>query len=107
MTPSELLQQFALMVKNENIAAVVIGWPINMDGSKSHQCEIIERFITKLLSVCDLPVYKWDERLSTMAVHRTMIAADLSRKRQKEVVDKMASAYMLQGLLYSLRTQQN
>ena len=107
MTPSELLQQFALMVKNENIAAVVIGWPINMDGSKSHQCEIIERFITKLLSVCDLPVYKWDERLSTMAVHRTMIAADLSRKRQKEVVDKMASAYMLQGLLDSLRTQQN
>lgn len=104
MHPSEFLQQFALMVKNENIAAVVIGWPINMDGSKSQQCENIERFIVKLLNILEIPIYKWDERLSTMAVHRTMIEADLSRKRQKEVVDKMASAYMLQGLLDSLRT---
>lgn len=105
MHPSEFLQQFALMVKNENIAAVVIGWPINMDGSKSHQCETIERFIAKLLNAHDIPVYKWDERLSTVAVHRTMIEADLSRKRQKEVVDKMAAAYTLQGLLDSLRTK--
>jgi putative Holliday junction resolvase len=104
LLPNELLQNFATMVKAENIVAVIIGWPVNMDGSKSQQCEVIERFIIKLLSVVEIPIHAWDERLSTMAVHRTMIEADLSRKRQKEVVDKMASAYMLQGFLESLRT---
>lgn len=101
--PQEFLQQFAAMVKTENIAAVIIGWPVNMDGSKGSQCEVIERFIIKLLDVVTIPIHAWDERLSTMAVHRTMLEADLSRKRQKEVVDKMASAYMLQGFIDSLR----
>ena len=90
MLPQEFLQQFAAMVKTENIAAVVIGWPVNMDGSKSTQCEAIERFVLKLLDVISIPVHAWDERLSTMAVHRTMLEADLSRKRQKDVADKIS-----------------
>jgi putative Holliday junction resolvase len=75
-----------------------------MNGTIGPQCEKVEQFSEKLTKVCSMPFCAWDERLSTMAVHRTMIEADLSRKRQREVVDKMAAAYMLQGFLESLRT---
>ena len=85
------------------IAAVVIGWPVNMNGTIGPQCEKVEKFSERLAKICNIPICSWDERLSTMAVHRTMIEADLSRKKQKEVVDKMAAAYMLQGFLDSLR----
>lgn len=103
LSQSELLQQFNLLAQKESIVAIVVGWPVNMNGTIGPQCEAVEAFVKKLLKQYDLPVCTWDERLSTMAVHRTMIEADLSRKRQKEVVDKMAAAYMLQGFLESLR----
>ena len=103
LSQAELLQQFTVLVQRESIVAMVIGWPINMNGTVGPQCEAVESFVKKLMKHCELPVCAWDERLSTMAVHRTMIEADLSRKRQKEVVDKMAAAYMLQGFLEGLR----
>ena len=103
LSQAELLQQFNVLVQRESIVAMVIGWPINMNGTIGPQCEAVESFVKKLVKYCELPVCAWDERLSTMAVHRTMIEADLSRKRQKEVVDKMAAAYMLQGFLEGLR----
>lgn len=98
----EIFQQFKDLITRESIAAVVIGWPVNMNGTIGPQCEKVEQFSEKLAKNCDIPFCKWDERLSTMAVHRTMIEADLSRKRQREVVDKMAAAYMLQGFLDGL-----
>ena len=103
LSKAELLQQFSKLIPLENVAAVIIGWPVNMNGTIGPQCEQVEKFAEKLLNAFDIPFGAWDERLSTMAVHRTMIEADLSRKRQKEVVDKMAAAYMLQGFLESLR----
>ena len=103
LSQADLLKQFNGLAKSEAIVAIIIGWPVNMNGTIGPQCVAVEAFTKKLLSQCDLPVLNWDERLSTMAVHRTMIASDLSRKRQKEVVDKMAAAYMLQGFLESLR----
>lgn len=103
LSPKELIQQIAKIVNLENIAAIIIGWPLNMDGSKSQQCEKIEKFVLQMKSFVEIPFFAWDERLSTMAVHRTMLDADLSRKRQKEVVDKMASAYMLQGFIDSMK----
>lgn len=103
LSKAELLQQFQMIVQRENIAAVIMGWPVNMNGTIGPQCERVEAFAKKLAGVNNIPICAWDERLSTMAVHRTMIEADLSRKRQKEVVDKMAAAYMLQGFLESLR----
>ncbi len=103
LSKQELLQQFQKLINQENIVAAVIGWPVNMNGTIGPQCELVQKFVEKLIKVCDLPFFAWDERLSTMAVHRTMIEADLSRKRQREVVDKMAAAYMLQGFLESLR----
>jgi putative Holliday junction resolvase len=103
LSKSELLQQFQALIQRESIVAVVIGWPVNMNGTIGPQCELVQKFAEKLTKVHDVPFCAWDERLSTMAVHRTMIEADLSRKRQKEVVDKMAAAYMLQGFLENLR----
>lgn len=103
VSQAELFQQYQMFLHKEAIVAVVIGWPVNMNGSKGPQCEKVEKFAEKLIKICDMPICAWDERLSTMAVHRTMIEADLSRKKQKAVVDKMAAAYMLQGFLDSLR----
>lgn len=103
LSKANLIQQFKTLVTQESIAAVVIGWPINMNGTIGPQCKKVEEFAEKLIKICDIPFCAWDERLSTIAVHRTMIEADLSRKRQREVVDKMAASYMLQGFLDSLK----
>ena len=80
-------------------AAVVIGLPINMDGSEGPRAQATRAFARNLAGLIAVPIVFWDERLSTAAVTRTMIEADLSRKRQAEVVDKMAAAYILQGAL--------
>lgn len=103
LSKANLIQQFKALVTQESIAAVVIGWPINMNGTVGPQCKKVEEFAEKLIKICDIPFCAWDERLSTIAVHRTMIEADLSRKRQREVVDKMAASYMLQGFLDGLK----
>jgi putative Holliday junction resolvase len=63
----------------------------------------VRQFARNLLAVVDLPLAFWDERLSTAAVEREMIAADLTRKRRAEIIDKVAAAYILQGLLDRLR----
>ena len=80
-------------------AAVVIGLPINMDGSEGPRAQATRAFARNLAALIAVPIVFWDERLSTAAVTRTMLEADLSRKRQAEVVDKMAAAYILQGAL--------
>jgi putative Holliday junction resolvase len=74
-----------------------------MNGSEGPQAQKVKAFVGELLKRHPVPILLWDERLSTQAVTRTMIAADLSRKRQKEVVDKMAASYILQGVLDALR----
>jgi putative Holliday junction resolvase len=63
----------------------------------------VRDFCTNLLRVRDLPIFLWDERLSTMAVTRTMITADMSRKKRAQNVDKLAASYILQGVLDRLR----
>ncbi len=80
-------------------AALVVGLPINMDGSEGPRAQATRAFARSLAGVTDLPIVFWDERLSTAAVTRTLIEADASRKRRGEVVDKMAAAYILQGAL--------
>ncbi|MEP6342821.1 MAG: Holliday junction resolvase RuvX [Maricaulaceae bacterium] len=84
--------------------AVVVGNPINMDGSKGPRAQSVKDFCHNLLKIRDLPICMWDERLSTMAVTRTMLEADMSRKKRKENVDKLAASYILQGFLDRLRT---
>jgi putative Holliday junction resolvase len=81
------------------IVALVLGLPLNMDGSEGPRAQATRAFARNLRGLTDLPIVFWDERLSTAAVTRTLIAADASRKRRDEVVDKMAAAYILQGAL--------
>ncbi len=70
-----------------------------MDGSEGPRCQSTRQFATNLLERFDIPIAFWDERLSTQAVTRTLLEADVSRKRRAEIVDKMAAAYILQGAL--------
>jgi putative Holliday junction resolvase len=85
------------------VAGIVIGLPLNMDGSEGPRAQATRAFVRNLATLTELPIFFWDERLSTAAVTRTLIEADASRKRRGEVVDKMAAAYILQGLLDRLQ----
>jgi putative pre-16S rRNA nuclease len=84
-------------------AGIVIGLPINLDGSEGPRAQSTRAFARNLRRHTDLPIAFWDERLSTAAVQRHLIEADASRKRRAEVVDRMAAAYILQGALDRLR----
>lgn len=80
-------------------AGFALGLPRNMDGSEGPRCQSTRAFARNLSKLTDLPITFWDERLSTVAVERTLIEADQSRKRRAEVIDKMAAAFILQGVL--------
>jgi putative Holliday junction resolvase len=73
-----------------------------MDGSEGPRCQSVRQFARNLSALCDTPMLLADERMSTMAVTRTMLDADLSRARRAELVDKMAASYILQGVLDTL-----
>ncbi|WP_131856351.1 Holliday junction resolvase RuvX [Bosea sp. BK604] len=81
------------------VAGLVIGLPLNMDGSEGPRVQSTRAFIRNLAPLTSLPIVFWDERLSTLAVTRTLLDADASRAKRAEVVDKMAAAYILQGAL--------
>jgi putative Holliday junction resolvase len=81
------------------VGGLVLGLPVNMDGSEGPRCQSTRAFADNLLKVRDVPAFFWDERLSTAAVERMLIAADTTRKRRGELVDKLAAAYILQGAL--------
>jgi len=91
-----------LIVQNA-IVAVILGLPLNMDGSEGPRVQSTRAFARSLAQRIALPIAFWDERLSTSAVTRMMIQADLRRDRRAEVVDKLAASYILQGALDRLR----
>ncbi len=91
------------IINEHEVAGLVIGYPVNMDGSQGPRCQSIRQFAKNVAAKIDLPIVLWDERMSTMAVERTLLAADMSRKRRAEVVDKMAASYILQGAMDYLR----
>ncbi len=96
------LGTLARLVAEDRVGGLIIGLPLNMDGSEGPRCQSVRQFATDLEKRVDLPITFWDERLSTVAVTRTMLEADLSRKRRAEVVDKLAAIYILQGALDAL-----
>lgn len=100
---SKLLEEIKDIIQKHKIQGIVIGLPMNMNGSEGPRCESVRQFAKNIEPSIDLPLLFWDERLSTMAVSRIMIEADLTRKRQKQVVDKMAASYILQGTLDALK----
>jgi putative Holliday junction resolvase len=91
------------VMDNRQVGALVLGLPLNMDGSEGPRCQSVRQLATNLLAKRDLEIAFWDERLSTAAVTRTLLDADASRKRRAELVDKMAAAYILQGALDAIR----
>jgi putative Holliday junction resolvase len=89
------------MVAAEAVAGIVVGLPLNLDGSDSPRTQSVRAFARNLAPL-GLPILLWDERWSTQAVTRTLIDADASRARRAELVDKMAAAYILQGAIDAL-----
>ena len=87
------------MIERVGVAALVIGLPLNMDGSEGPRVQSTRAFVRQASPLLERPFAFWDERLSTAAVTRALIAQDASRARRAEVVDRMAAAYILQGAL--------
>jgi putative Holliday junction resolvase len=95
--------RLAELIADRQIVGIVLGLPLNMDGSEGPRAQSTRAFARNLAGKLDIPVVFWDERLSTSAVTRTLIEADVSRARRAEVVDKLAASYILQGALERLR----
>jgi putative Holliday junction resolvase len=93
------VQKLATITKAQEAFALVIGLPLNMDGTEGPRAQATRSFVRNLDAHLKLPVIYWDERLSTAAVTRTLIEQDASRAKRAEVVDRMAAAYILQGAL--------
>lgn len=94
------LDELVMLLKDREIAGFVIGLPKLMNGTEGEQAKLTRAFGDKLWKKYNLPILYWDERLSSSAVTRIFVEkADLSRKRQKEILDKAAAAYILQGAL--------
>jgi putative holliday junction resolvase len=87
------------MAKERGVGGFVLGMPTNMDGTPGPRAQATRAFARNLLTQLDLPLVFWDERMSTQAVTRTLLDADMSRAKRAEVVDKMAAAFILQGYL--------
>lgn len=92
------------LMESRGAVGIVIGLPVNMDGTEGKRCQSNRALARNLLRLKDIPIAFWDERLSTAAVNRVLIDEhDITRKRRAEVVDKMAAAWILQGALERLR----
>ena len=87
------------LIDAREVGGLVIGLPLTLAGVDGPRTQSVRQFARNLVTLRDLPVVLWDERLSTAAVTREMIAADLTRKRRAEIVDRVAAAYILQGCL--------
>ena len=109
-TPAELirrgkfsadLEKLRTLLAAQQVKAVVVGLPLNLDGTDSPRTQSVRAFARNMAPL-GLPILLWDERWSTQAVTRTLIEADASRARRSELVDKMAAAYILQGAIDAL-----
>ena len=93
----------AATIEEHDVGALVIGFPINLDGSEGPRAQSTRAFARNLAALVEVPLTFWDERLSTQAVERHLIEADTTRKRRAAVIDRMAAAYILQGALDRLK----
>lgn len=100
---TEDAKRLLTLYRDNQAVGLIVGLPVNMDGSHGRRTQSVRDFCTNLLRIEDVPILLWDERLSTMAVTRTMLEGDMSRKKRAQNVDKLAAAYILQGVLDRLR----
>ena len=92
-------QRLLAIVETKQAAGLILGLPLNMDGSEGPRVQSTRAFARNLEKLTALPITFWDERLSTVAAERALLEADTSRKRRKEVIDQVAAGYILQGAL--------
>ena len=97
----QVVAELKSIVAQKEVSKIVVGLPKNMNGSLGPRAEKTLEFVARLKEELALPVITWDERLSTLAAQRTLLAADVSRKKRKQVIDKMAAAIILQNYLDS------
>jgi putative Holliday junction resolvase len=95
----EDINKIAEIVSRYNVVKIVVGLPKNMDGSVGPSGEEVKKYVNKLQNALEVEVDFWDERLSTVAAEKTLIEADISRKKRKKVIDKMAAVFILQNYL--------
>ncbi len=95
------LSALGRIIREQEVGEIVVGLPLHMHGERGEGAKAAEVFAERLRGLFGLPVHLWDERLSTVAVERVLIEADVSRKKRKKVIDSMAAAYFLQGFLDS------
>jgi putative holliday junction resolvase len=96
-------ERLLVLVAENQAAGIVLGLPLNMDGSEGPRAQSTRAFARNLAPKLTIPIVFWDERLSTSAVTRTLLEADVRRDKRAEVVDKLAASYILQGVLERLR----
>ena len=98
------LKRLGELMDQYETKSLVSGLPKNMDGTEGDRCAIVKEFMAEVKKAYpEVEVFFWDERLSTVAATRSLIEADVSRKKRKKVIDKMAAVFILQGYLDSLR----
>lgn len=96
-------ERLLAIAKARDLGGVLLGLPLNMDGSEGPRCQSTRAFARNLSRLTDLPIGFWDERLSTVAAERALLEADTSRKRRGEVIDHVAAGVILQGALDRMR----
>ena len=93
------VNELIIILKEYDITGIVIGWPINMDGSLGPRCDSVRDFIKSFLEMRDIPILLQDERMSTLAIEKPMISADLTRKKRVLRTDQLAACWILQTAL--------
>jgi putative Holliday junction resolvase len=101
----EDMREIGTIISELEIRKIVVGLPINMDGTVGKQAEMVLKWTKVLEENCHLPVVTWDERLSTVGASKILLEADLSRNKRKKVIDKLAAVLILQGYLDQSRTE--
>lgn len=96
-------EQLLAVAVRENIGVIVLGLPINMDATEGSRAQSTRAFARNLARMTSIPIVFWDERLSTAAVERMLVKADVSREKRGKVVDKLAAAWILQAALDAMR----
>jgi len=95
------------LVTEYDVSGIILGLPLNMNGTEGPRCQSTRQFAINLDEKTNIPITFWDERLSTHAVEKHLIIHDVSRRRRKKVVDKLAAQFILQGALDFLQNEKS
>jgi len=103
---SDILDILKTIIDERDICAIIVGDPINMDGSIGPKSQSSRSFLKNLSKELDVPIILWDERLSTVSAERSLLEADISRKKRQQIIDKIAASIILQSFLDYLNAKQ-